>query len=67
MTTADKLREFYDTDQLRHAVPVPGCLDALNRLQEMGYGLTIVTARTLLREVESTVIWIDNHFNGKAP
>jgi phosphoglycolate phosphatase-like HAD superfamily hydrolase len=64
-STADKLEEFYGTDQLSHAVPVPGSLDAMNRLREMGYSLIIVTARSMLREAESTAIWVDNHFNGK--
>jgi len=63
-TTVDKLKEFYDTDQLRHAVSSPGSLDALNRLREMGYSLTIVTARSIPSEVVSTVIWLDKHFNG---
>jgi len=55
---------FYDTDQLRNAAPVPGSLDALNYLRERGYDLTIVTARWFPQELESTVIWIDKHFNG---
>ena len=63
-TTTDKVREFYDTDQLNHADPVSGSLDALNHLREMGYSLTIVTARSILRELDSTVIWVDKHFNG---
>ncbi|KAI9509644.1 hypothetical protein F5148DRAFT_723511 [Russula earlei] len=62
--TASKIKEFYDTDQLKHAVPVPGSLDALNRLREMGYNLTIVTARSFLHELESTIIWLDKHFDG---
>ena len=66
-TTAEKVKEFYDTDDLQHAVPVPGSLDALNRLREMGYNLIIVTARSFLpaRELESTIIWVDKHFDGK--
>ncbi|KAI0306472.1 hypothetical protein B0F90DRAFT_1623372 [Multifurca ochricompacta] len=63
-TTADKVKEFYDTDQLRHADAVLGSLDALNRFRDMGYGLAIVTARSILHELESTVIWLDKHFNG---
>jgi len=60
----DKVNEFYDTDQLKHADPVPGSLDALNHLHEMGYGLIIVTARTVVYELNSTVTWLDKHFNG---
>jgi phosphoglycolate phosphatase-like HAD superfamily hydrolase len=60
----DKVKEFYDTDQLKHAYPVSGSLDALNHLREMGYSLTIVTARSILCELDSTIIWVDKHFNG---
>jgi phosphoglycolate phosphatase-like HAD superfamily hydrolase len=61
----DKVQEFYDTDQLKDADPVPGSLDALNRLREMGYPLAIVTARLIAGELESTLIWVDKHFNSK--
>lgn len=60
----DKVSEFYDTDQLKHADPVPGSLDALNHLLEMGYSLIIVTARTFSYELSSTVTWLDKYFNG---
>lgn len=60
----DKVKEFYDTDQLKDADPVPGSLNALNRLREMGYSLTIMTARSILHELDSTVIWVDKHYNG---
>jgi len=66
-TTAEKVKDFYHTDELRHAAPLPGSLDALNRLREMGYNLIIVTARSFLlpvRELESTIIWVDKHFDG---
>ena len=61
----DKVGEFYNTDQLKRADPVPGSLDALNRLREMGYYLAIVTARLVTSELESTLTWVDKHFNGK--
>ena len=64
-TTADKVKEFYNTDQLKHADPVPGSLDALCRLREMGYNLAIVTARSVLLELESTLTWVTKHFDGK--
>ena len=60
----DKVKEFYDTNQLKDADPVSGSLDAVNHLREMGYCLTIVTARSILRELDSTVVWINKHFNG---
>jgi hypothetical protein len=60
----NKASEFYDTDQLKHADPVPGSLNALNHLREMGYGLIIVTARTFSYELNSTIVWLDKHFNG---
>ncbi|KAH9966768.1 hypothetical protein BC827DRAFT_1124026 [Russula dissimulans] len=64
VTTAEKVAEFYDTDELQHAVPMPGSFDALNRLREMGYDLIIVTARSFLPELESTIIWVGKHFDG---
>ena len=60
-----KVKEFYDTDQLKDADPVPGSSDALNRLREIGYRLAIMTARLVTSELESTLIWIDKHFDGK--
>ena len=60
----DKVNEFYDTDQLKHADPVSGSLNALNHLREMGYRLIIVTARTVSYELNNTVTWLDKHFNG---
>lgn len=59
-----KVNEFYETDQLRHADPVAGSLDALNHLREMGYGVIVVTARTFSYDLNSTVTWLDRHFNG---
>ena len=64
-TTANKVKEFYDTDQLKHAEPVPGSLDALNRLRDMGYDLAIVTARSIPIELDSTITWVDKHFDGE--
>jgi len=60
----DKVNEFYDTDQLKNADPVPGSLVALNHLREMGYNLIVVTARTFSYGLNSTVTWLDKHFNG---
>jgi len=60
----NKVEEFYDTDQLKDAEPVPGSSDALNRLREMGYHIAIVTARLVASELESTLTWVDKHFNG---
>ena len=60
----DKVEEFYGTDQLKDADPVPGSSDALSRLREMGYHFAIVTARLVASELESTLTWVDKHFNG---
>ncbi|KAI0273736.1 hypothetical protein BC834DRAFT_225013 [Gloeopeniophorella convolvens] len=62
--TLAKIKEFYDTDQLCLAAPVPGSLDGLNVLREMGYGLVIVTARSMASELDSTMAWLDQHFRG---
>lgn len=60
----NKVEEFYGTDQLKDADPVAGSSDALNRLREMGYHLAIVTARLAASELESTLTWVNKHFNG---
>ena len=44
---------------------MPGSLDGLNRLRDMGYNLAIVTARSIPPELESTLTWVDKHFDGK--
>ncbi|THH21005.1 hypothetical protein EW146_g462 [Bondarzewia mesenterica] len=62
--TLDKVKEFYDVDELRHALPVPGAADGLNALAEMGFSLIIVTARNMAQEAESTERWLEKHFDG---
>ncbi|KAI0065398.1 hypothetical protein BV25DRAFT_1880195 [Artomyces pyxidatus] len=60
--TLEKVKEFYDTDQLRNAIPVPGALDGVRALRNLGFELVIVTARIINAEYESTMRWLQCHF-----
>ncbi|KAA1471100.1 hypothetical protein DENSPDRAFT_837026 [Dentipellis sp. KUC8613] len=62
--TLDKVKEFYDQDELQHADSVPGAAEGLEELQRLGYHLVIVTARVLDKEMDSTVQWLQHHFDG---
>ncbi|KAI0322199.1 hypothetical protein OF83DRAFT_1094967 [Amylostereum chailletii] len=59
-----KVVEFYETDQLKHALPVPGAADGLRSLNAMGYELVIITARKIPDELESTETWLRRNFEG---
>lgn len=64
--TLDKVKEFYDTDQLGSARPVPGAAEGLRALEELGYDPVIVTARVLAQEHASTARWLETHFKGES-
>lgn len=61
--TFRKVEEFYATDRLDKAKPVPGALEALKKLKEMGFRLVVVTARQR-RELDRSVRWIETHYPG---
>lgn len=57
------MEEFYTTDRLDKAKPVPGALEAVQKLKEMGFRLVIITARQR-RELDRSVWWIEKHYPG---
>ncbi|KAJ7770918.1 hypothetical protein DFH07DRAFT_866602 [Mycena maculata] len=61
--TFDKVREFYRTDAIFHALPVPGAREGIQSLRDMGYKLVIVTARTL-DVAEQSWEWCEKYFPG---
>lgn len=63
--TLEKVKEFYDTDQLGSARPVPGATEGLRALEDLGYDPVIVTARVLDQEHASTARWLETHFKGQ--
>ncbi|KIP06933.1 hypothetical protein PHLGIDRAFT_106379 [Phlebiopsis gigantea 11061_1 CR5-6] len=61
--TFRKVEEFYKTDRLDNAEPVPGALEALKKLKSLGFRLVVVTARQR-RELERSAHWLDTHYPG---
>ncbi|XP_006454613.1 hypothetical protein AGABI2DRAFT_182583 [Agaricus bisporus var. bisporus H97] len=61
--TFNKLEDFYKTDRLYKASPVPGALKGLQTLRDMGFRLIIVTARQEDKADESWK-WVTKHFPG---
>ena len=62
--TFDKVKEFYMTDLIYQAKPVPGAKEGVQTLRELGYRLVIVTARAEDHADESWK-WVDQHFPGE--
>jgi hypothetical protein len=61
-----KVKEYYKTDRLDNALPIPDALDGVKKLKEMGFKLVVITARSS-EERERSLIWIDRHFPGRPP
>jgi len=61
--TFKKVEEFYKTPMLYEAPPVPGALEGVQALKELGFRLVIVTARQQ-QELPRTEEWIDKHYPG---
>ena len=61
--TTRKVEEFWKTDYIDIAPPVPGAYDALVKLTEKGYRLVIVTARQL-RELDRSLAWVEKNLPG---
>ena len=58
-----KVTEYYATDRLDGALPIPDALDGVKRLKGMGFKLVVVTARP--HDVrERSLLWVDRHFPG---
>lgn len=61
--THDKVKIYYDTS-IMSPKPVPGALEGVKALKEMGYKLVIITARHT-EEQPLTQKWLDQYFPGK--
>ncbi|KAJ7225935.1 hypothetical protein GGX14DRAFT_349237 [Mycena pura] len=58
-----KVKEFYSTDIIFHAPPVPGAREGAQALKDLGYKLVIVTARTA-NIADATWEWVEKYFPG---
>ena len=58
-----KVEEFWRTDYLDRAPPVPGAHAGLTALTNLGFRLVLVTARQA-RELERSLAWLEQHFPG---
>ncbi|KAJ6626854.1 hypothetical protein B0H10DRAFT_2295792 [Mycena sp. CBHHK59/15] len=61
--TFEKVKEFYSTDAIFHAIPVPGAREGVQTLIDLGYKLVIVTARTP-DVAEASWEWVEKYFPG---
>lgn len=59
------MKEFYNTDMVFHAPPVPGAREGVQALKDMGYKLVIVTARTA-DVADASWEWVEKYFPGKS-
>lgn len=55
------MEQYYRTDRLDNALPLPDALDGVKRLKEMGFKLVVITARPN-RERERSLLWVERHF-----
>jgi hypothetical protein len=62
--TFEKVAEFYRTDSIFHAIPVPGAREGIQSLKDMGYKLVIVTAR-IAEVADASWEWVEKYFPGK--
>lgn len=58
-----KAKDFYK-DGLLKPIPVPGAVEGVKALKEMGFRLVIVTARHG-NELPITQEWLDEYFPGE--
>ena len=61
--TFEKVKDFYSTDMIFTAQPVPGAHEGVTFLRNRGYKLVIVTARAQYIENQSWE-WVSKHFPG---
>jgi len=59
-----KVEEYFKSTRIDNALPIPGALDGVKRLKEMGFKLVVITARTI-RQQERSLVWVDRHFPGR--
>ena len=58
------MKEYYETNRIDNALPIPDALDGVKKLKEMGFKLVVITARPH-HERERSLLWVDNHFPGR--
>lgn len=63
MTTRTKVKEFYLSDQISQAKPLPGAREGVEALRALGYRLIIVTARNKDMHADSWA-WVERWFPG---
>ncbi|KAF8634445.1 hypothetical protein AX15_000894 [Amanita polypyramis BW_CC] len=61
--TMEKVAKFNSTDRMYDAQPVPGAREGLQALNDMGYRIIVVTARTK-NEAGRSWKWVEKHFPG---
>ncbi|KAJ7042672.1 hypothetical protein C8F04DRAFT_1076720 [Mycena alexandri] len=61
--TFKKFKDFYDTDTIFRAIPIPGAREGVQSLKDMGYKLVIVTARTA-DLADASWEWVEKYFPG---
>lgn len=60
----EKVAKFYSTNRMYNARPVPGAREGLQTLNDMGYRIIVVTARTE-DEADKSWKWVEKHFPGE--
>jgi hypothetical protein len=60
-----KVKAFYATDRIYNTLPIPGALEGVQALRNMGYKLIIVTARNESVK-EASWEWVEKHFPGES-
>lgn len=63
--TFDKVRRFYEGPEFANAPVIPGALQGVRALRQMGFRLAIVTARSTSMSSLSER-WIAKHFPGES-
>ena len=58
------MKEYYKTDRIDNASPIPDAPGGVKRLKEMGFKLVVVTARPH-HERERSLLWVDRNFPGR--
>ncbi|KAI0359046.1 hypothetical protein OH77DRAFT_1473609 [Trametes cingulata] len=61
--TVEKVEKIWKSDYLDKADPVPGALEGVKKLKDMGFRLVVVTARQP-RELDRSLAWLEKHFPG---
>ncbi|KAJ7071451.1 hypothetical protein C8F01DRAFT_1110575 [Mycena amicta] len=61
--TFEKVKQFYNTDAIFQARPVPGAREGVQALKDMGYKLVIVTARDAAI-ADASEQWVEKYFPG---